>query len=72
MLSLIHIFLKQALGHAHDDVRKHLHKAAVAVVGKAGVAGLLGQALDEMCIRDRFVAHLRPAGAFAPDQECTC
>ena len=45
-LHLVDLFLKQALGHAHDDVRKHLHKAAVAVVGKAGVAGLLGQALD--------------------------
>ena len=45
-LHLVDLFLKQALGHAHDDVRKHLHKAAIAVVGKAGVAGLLGQALD--------------------------
>ena len=45
-LHLVDLFLKQALGHAHDDVREHLHEAAVAVVGEAGVAGLSGQALD--------------------------
>lgn len=45
-LHLVDLFLKQALGHAHDDVRKHLHEAAVAVVSEAGVAGLFGQALD--------------------------
>ena len=61
-LHLVDLFLKQALGHAHDDVRKHLHKAAVAVVGKAGVAGLLGQALDGRVVQAEVEDGVHHAG----------
>ena len=61
-LHLVDLFLKQALGHAHDDVRKHLHEAAVAVVSEAGVAGLFGQALDGCVVQAEVEDGVHHAG----------
>ena len=61
-LHLVDLFLEQALGHAHDDVCKHLHKAAVAVVGKARVAGLLGQTLNGRIIQAEVEDGVHHAG----------
>ena len=66
-LHLVDLFLKQALGHAHDDVRKHLHEAAVAVVSEAGVAGLFGQALDGCVVQAEVEDGVHHAG-----HGCTC
>ena len=61
-LHLVDLFLEQALRHAHDDVCKHLHKAAVAVVGKARVAGLLGQALNGRVVQAEVEDGVHHAG----------
>ena len=61
-LHLVDLFLEQALGHAHDDVCKHLHKAAVAVVGKARVAGLLGQTLNGRVVQAEVEDGVHHAG----------
>ena len=61
-LHLVDLFLEQALGHAHDDVCKHLHKAAVAVVGKARVAGLLGQTLNGRVVQTEVEDGVHHAG----------
>ena len=61
-LHLVDLFLKQALGHAHDDVRKHLHEAAVAVVGKAGVTGLFSQALNGRIVQAQIENGVHHAG----------
>ena len=61
-LHLVDLILKQALGHAHDDVRKHLYEAAVAVVSEAGVAGLFGQALDGCIVQAEVEDGVHHAG----------
>ena len=61
-LHLVDLILKQALGHAHDDVRKHLYEAAVAVVSEAGVAGLFGQALDGCVVQAEVEDGVHHAG----------
>ena len=42
--------LEELAGDAHDDVREHLDEAAVGVVGKARVLGLLDEALDGVIV----------------------
>ena len=49
--------VKESLAHFHDNVGEHLDETAVRVICKAGIAGLLGEALDrdivETQIQDR-------------------
>ena len=61
-LHLVDLFLEQALGDAHDDVSKHLHKAAIAIVGKARVAGLLGQTLNRLVVQAEVEDGVHHAG----------
>ena len=53
-LHLVDLDLEQALRDHHNNVCKHLHETAVAVVCEAGVAGLLGQASTASSFRPRF------------------
>ena len=61
-LHLIDLDLEQALRDHHDDVCEHLHKAAVAVVCKAGVVGLLGQALNSLVVQAQVQDGVHHAG----------
>ena len=61
-LHLVDLDLEQALGDHHDDVREHLHKAAVAVIRKAGVIGLLGQAFDGLVVQAQVQDGVHHAG----------
>ena len=62
LLHLVDLDLEQTLRHHHDNVCKHLHKAAVAVVGKTGVAGLLGQALNSLVVQAQVQDGVHHAG----------
>ena len=48
---LVDLDLEQALRDHHNNVCKHLHETAVAVVCEAGVAGLLGQAFHSLIVQ---------------------
>ena len=64
-LALLHgvdALLKEALAQLHDDIRVHLDEAAVAVVGKAGVVGLLGQALNSLIVQAEVQDCIHHAG----------
>ena len=64
-LALLHgvdALLKEALAQLHDDVRVHLDEAAVAVVGKAGVVGLLGQAFNSLVVQAQVQDGVHHAG----------
>ena len=59
------IFLCLGL-HTEDDVTIHLHEAAVAIVGEAGIACLLRKAFDDGVIEPKVedgVHHTRHGGA---------
>ena len=61
-LHLVDLHLEQALGDHHDDVSEHLHKTAVAVVCKAGVAGLLCQTLNSLVVQTQVQDGVHHAG----------
>jgi len=54
--------LKEALAQLHDDVRVHLDEAAVAVISKAGVVGLFGQALNSLIVQAQVQDGVHHAG----------
>ena len=59
------IFLCLGL-HTEDDITIHLHEAAVAIVGEAGIACLLRKAFDDAVIEPKVkdgVHHTRHRGA---------
>ena len=61
-------FLEHFVVEAHDDIGIHLDEAAVAVIGKAGVAGIGGQRLDRLVVQAKIehgVHHARHRGAGA-------
>ena len=61
-LQLIDLDLEQALRDHHDDVGEHLHETAIAVVCKAGVIGLLGQALNSLVVQAQVQDGVHHAG----------
>ena len=64
-LALLHgvdALLKEALAQLHDNIRVHLDEAAVAVVGKAGVVGLLGQTLNSLIVQAEVQDGIHHAG----------
>ena len=61
-LHLVDLDFEEALGDHHDDVCEHLHEAAVAVVSKAGVTGLLGQALNSLIVQAQVQDGVHHAG----------
>ena len=61
-LHLVDLDLEQALGDHHDDICKHLHEAAVAVVCEAGVVGLLGQTLNSLIVQAQVQDGVHHAG----------
>ena len=54
--------LKEALAQLHDDVRVHLDEAAIAVISKTGVVGLLGQALNSLVVQAQVQDGVHHAG----------
>ena len=50
-LHLVDDLFEFAFVHLHDNVAEHLHKAAVAVIGEAGVARLFGQTLNNFVVQ---------------------
>ena len=62
LLHLVDLHLEQALGDHHDHVREHLDETAVAVVGKAGVVGLLGQTLHGLIVQAQVQDGVHHAG----------
>ena len=61
-LHLVDLDLEQALRNHHNDVSEHLHKAAVAVVCKTGVAGLLCQTLNSLIVQAQVQDGVHHAG----------
>ena len=64
-LALLHgvdALFEEALAQLHDDVRVHLDEAAVAVVSEAGIAGLLGQALNSLIVQAQVEDGVHHAG----------
>ena len=64
-LALLHgvdALLKEALAQLHDDVGIHLDEAAVAVVSKAGVVGLFGQAFHGLVVQAQVQDGIHHAG----------
>ena len=61
-LHLVDLDLEQALRDHHNNVCKHLHETAVAVVCEAGVAGLLGQALNSLVVQAQVQDGVHHAG----------
>ena len=62
LLDLVQNALKEGLAHLHDDIREHLDKAAVGVVGKARIAGLFRKALDGYVIQTEVEDRVHHAG----------
>ena len=62
LLQLVNDLLKALLGKLHHHVGEHLDKTAVAVVGKAGVVGLLGQALHRLVVQAQIQDGIHHAG----------
>jgi len=62
LFHLIDLDLEQALRDHHDDVGEHLHETAIAVVCKAGVVGLLGQALNSLVVQAQVQDGVHHAG----------
>ena len=61
-------FLEHLMVEAHDDIGIHLDETAVAVIGKAGIAGIGGQRLDRLVVQaeiEHGVHHARHRGAGA-------
>ena len=54
--------LEELAGNAHDDVREHLDEAAIGVVGKAGVTGLLDETLDRVVVETEVEDRVHHAG----------
>ena len=61
-LHLVDLDLEQALRDHHNDVGEHLHKAAVAVVCKTGVAGLLCQTFNSLVVQAQVQDGVHHAG----------
>ena len=61
-LHLVDLDLEQALRDHHNDVGEHLHEAAVAVVCKAGVAGLFSQTLNSLVVQAQVQDGVHHAG----------
>ena len=61
-LHLVDLDLEQALGNHHNDICKHLHETAVAVVCEAGVAGLLGQTFHSLIVQAQVQDGVHHAG----------
>ena len=54
--------LKRRLGRAHDDVGEHLDESAVAVIGKARIAGLACKPLDRHVVETEIEDGVHHAG----------
>ena len=61
-LHLVDEQLEVLLADFHDDVRVHLDEAAVAVVGPAGVAALLGHDLGDFLVQTQVQDGIHHAG----------
>ena len=66
VLHLVDELLKVLLAHLHDHVGVHLDKAAVAVPGPAGVAGLLGHDLHHLVVQAQVQDGVHHAGHGGP------
>ena len=61
-LHLVDLDLEQALRDHHNNVCKHLHETAVAVVCEAGVAGLLCQTFHSLIVQAQVQDGIHHAG----------
>ena len=61
-LQLVNDLLEALLGNLHNNIGEHLDETAIAVVSKAGVVGLLGQALYGFVVQAQIQDGIHHAG----------
>ena len=66
LLHLVNELLEVLLAHLHDDVGVHLNKAAIAVPGPPGVAGLPDEHLDHILVESQIQNGVHHAGHGGP------